>query len=233
MLTPVERILFVLAALISLILTAIAARRIVRTISRGQGRPELGQLGHRVADAVVKFVTFSPTFLVRRWTSVFHALVGWGFTFYLLVNLIDVTEAFLPGYAFLEGATLGDLFRLGADIFSVFVLVGMAYLIARRFIVRPSSLSVRSTTLLHPKARLGIRRDSAIVAGFIVLHVGARFFGQSYLLALDGPDAWQPSASTLAGVWAGWNEASLVVALHVCFWFALGLILAFLPYFLY
>src|SRR3990172_9554749 len=181
MLTPVERILFVLAALISLTL----------------------------------------------------ALVGWGFTFYLLVNLIDVTEAFLPGVVFLEGATLGDLFRLGGDIFSVCILVGMAYLIVRRFIVRPSSLSVRSTTLLHPKARFGIRRDSAIVAGFIVLHVGARFVGQSFLLALDGPDAWQPFASTLAGAWAGWNEASLVVALHVCFWFALGLILAFLPYFFY
>ncbi len=233
MLTPVERILFVLAALISLSLTAIAARRIVRTIARGQGQPELGQLGRRVVEALVKFVTFSPTFRVRRWTSLFHALVGWGFTFYLLVNLIDVTEAFLPGVVFLERATLGDLFRVGADIFSVFVLVGMAYLIVRRFIVRPSSLSVRSTTLLHPKARLGIRRDSGIVAGFIVLHVGARFVGQSFLLALDGPDAWQPFASTLASAWAGWNEASLVVALHVCFWFALGLILAFLPYFLY
>jgi Fe-S oxidoreductase len=233
MLTPVERILFVLAALISLSLTAIAARRIVRTIGRGQGQPELGQLGRRVVEALVKFVTFSPTFRVRRWTSLFHALVGWGFTFYLLVNLIDVTEAFFPGVVFLAGATLSDLFRLGADIFSVFVLVGMAYLIVRRFIVRPDSLSVRSTTLLHPKARLGIRRDSAIVAGFIVLHVGARFVGQSFLLALDGPDAWQPFASTLAGAWAGWNEASLVVALHVCFWFALGLILAFLPYFLY
>src|SRR3970282_2321369 len=97
--------------------------------------------------------------------SVFHALVGWGFTFYLLVNVIDVTEAFLPGYVFLEGATLGDLFRMGADVFSVSVLVGMAYLIVRRFVVRPSSLGVRDSTLLHPKARSGIRRDSVIVAG--------------------------------------------------------------------
>src|SRR3989337_1611582 len=192
MLTPVERILFVLAALISLTLTAIAARRIVRTIGRGQGQPELGQLGRRVVEALVKFVTFSPTFRVRRWTSLFHALVGWGFIIYLLVDLIDVTEAFLPGYVSLEGATLGDLFRLGADAFSVFALVGMAYLIMRRFIVRPSSLSVRSTTLLHPRARFGIRRDSAIVAGFIVLHVGGRFVGQSFLLAREGPDAWQP-----------------------------------------
>lgn len=233
MLTPVERVLFVLAALLSLTLTAFAARRIIRTIGRGQGRPQLDGLARRMMEAMAKFVTFAPTFNVRRWTSLFHALVGWGFTFYLLVNLIDVTEAFLPGYVFLGGATLGDLFRLGADVLSLGVLVGMAYLIVRRFIVRPSSLTVRDTTLLHPKARVGIRRDSAIVAGFIVLHVGARFVGRSFLLALDGADPWEPFASALAGAWAGWSESAQVAALHVSFWVALGLILAFLPYFLY
>jgi Fe-S oxidoreductase len=233
MLTPLERVLFLLAALISLTLTALATRRIVRTIGRAQGRPELDGLLGRIFEATARFVTFSPTFRVRRWTSVFHALVGWGFTFYLLVNVVDVWEAFRPGFLFLGGTALGDVFRLGADLLSVAVLVGMGYLILRRFVARPSSLSVRDSTLLHPKARTGIRRDSAIVAGFIVLHVGARFFGRSFLLALEGPSPWEPAASTLAGAWAGWSTAALTTALHVCFWLALGLILAFLPYFLY
>ena len=233
MLTPIERVLFLLAALISLGLTALAARRIVRTIGRGQGRPKLDQLGRRLFSTIVNFVSFAPTFRVRRWTSVFHALVGWGFTFYLLVDLVDVTEAFLPGYVFLGGQVAGNLFRVGADVLSLGVLVGMAYLIVRRFLLRPDSLAVRSTTLLHPKARQGIRRDSAIVAGFIVLHVGSRFVGRSFALARDGADPWEPFATLLAGAWAGWTEAALVAALHVCFWIALGLILAFLPYFLY
>jgi len=227
MLTPVERVLFVLAAILSLSLTALAARRIVRTIGRGQGRPELDQLGRRLFTAIAKFVSFAPTFSVRRWTSVFHALVGWGFTFYLLVDLVDVTEAFLGG------EPVGNLFRLAADVLSVGVLVGMAYLIVRRFLVRPDSLTVRSTTLLHPKASRGIRRDSAIVAGFIVLHVGARFVGSSFVLASEGGNVWMPFASALSRAWAGWSEAALVAAIHVCFWVALGLILAFLPYFLY
>ncbi|HMK09638.1 MAG TPA: (Fe-S)-binding protein [Anaerolineales bacterium] len=233
MLTPVERVLFILATLFSLSLTAVAVRRILGTIGRGQGRPGLDRPVRRLLDATIKFVTFAPTFRVRRWTSVFHALVGWGFTFYLLVNVIDVIEAFLPGYVFLGGALLGNAFRLAADVMSVGVLVGMAYLIARRFLARPASLAVRETTLLHPKARFGIRRDSAIVAGFIVLHVGARFVGRSFLQALEGPSPWEPFASALARAWAGWSPAALVAALHVCFWLALGLILAFLPYFLY
>ena len=248
MLTPLERALFLLAALLSLTLTALAARRIVRTIGRAPGRPRLDGLLRRVFEAVTKFVTFSPTFRVRRWTSLFHAFVGWGFTFYVLVDMVDVTEAFLPGFTFLDETALGNLFRLAADVLSVGALVGMAYLIVRRFLIRPSSLTVRESTLLHPKARFGIRRDSAIVAGFIVLHVGARFVGQSFLLALEARlgelvaaapvqianyDAWQPFASALAGAWAGWTTPALVAAVHVCFWLALGLILAFLPYFPY
>jgi len=233
MLTPIERVLFLLAALISLGLTALAARRIVRTIGRGQGRPKLDQLGRRLFSTIVNFVSFAPTFRVRRWTSVFHALVGWGFTFYLLVDLVDVTEALLPGYVFLGGQVAGNLFRLASDVLSLGALVGMAYLIVRRFLLRPDSLAVRSTTLLHPKARQGIRRDSAIVAGFIVLHVGSRFVGRSFALARDGADAWEPFATFLAKAWGGWSEEALLAAIHVCFWIALGLILAFLPYFLY
>lgn len=233
MLTSVERILFALAVLISFSLSFLAARRIIRTIGRGQGRPELGQFGRRLFDAAFKFVTFAPTFRVRRWTSLFHALVGWGFTFYILVNLVDVAEAMLPGYLFLPDHPVGDLFRLGADLLSVGVLLGMAYLILRRFVTRPVSLGVRDTTLLHPKAHRGIRRDSAIVAGFIVLHVGARFVGRSFVLAQEGLDPWEPFASALAGVWGGLGPAALEAAIHVCFWLALGLILAFLPYFLY
>jgi Fe-S oxidoreductase len=128
---------------------------------------------------------------------------------------------------------LGDFYRLGADLLSGSVLLGMAYLIVRRFLVRPASLATRDTTLLHPKARSGIRRDSTIVAAFIVLHVGGRFVGESLALAQEGPDAWQPLASGVSRLWAGWPAASLVLAEHVAWWFALGLILAFLPYFLY
>jgi Fe-S oxidoreductase len=233
MLTPLERILFLLALLVSLGLTALAARRIVRTIGRGQGRPTLDGLPGRVVEAVTKTISFAPTFRVRRWTSVFHALVGWGFIFYLLVNVIDVAEAMVPGFRFFESGLVGHLFRLGADVLSVGVLVGMAYLIVRRFLARPSSLAVRDSILLHPKARRGIQRDSAIVAGFIVLHVGARFVGQSFALALTRPDPWAPFASALSTAWSGWSAPALVVAVHLAFWVALGLILAFLPYFLY
>jgi Fe-S oxidoreductase len=113
------------------------------------------------------------------------------------------------------------------------VLIGMAALMIRRFVFRPEELSVRPATELHPRARFGIRKDSAIVGVFILVHVGARFLGESFHLAAVGLDGWQPLASLTANLWAGWGEAALEVARHSAWWLALGAILAFTPYFLY
>lgn len=233
MLTLPEKILFLLAALLSLYLTVLATWRLIRTIGRGQGRPDWKALPGRVVGVVLKTVSFAPTFRTRFVTSLFHAFVGWGFTYYLLVNVGDVLRGYVPGFQLFGADSLGNLYRLGADVLSGGVLLGMAYLIVRRFLVRPAALATRATTLLHPKARAGIRRDSAIVAAFIVLHVGGRFVGETFALALEGRDPWQPLASAVARLWSAWPPDSLVIAAHVAWWFALGLILAFLPYFLY
>jgi Fe-S oxidoreductase len=118
-------------------------------------------------------------------------------------------------------------------LLSVAVLLGMAGLLVRRFLLRSKDLQTRETTPLHPKARWGIRRDSAIVGGFILLHVGGRFLGESFQLALEGPDPWQPLAGAVAGLWAGLPPGALDIARHAAWWLALGLILVFIPYFPY
>ncbi|OGO28894.1 MAG: [Fe-S]-binding protein [Chloroflexi bacterium RBG_16_54_11] len=180
-----------------------------------------------------RVLSFQPVFRLRVLPGIFHALVGWGFLYFFLVNTGDLLQGYLPGYQFLGTGTIGNLYRLGSDIFSVSVLLGILVLTFRRFILKPSNLSARPDVLLHPKARIGIRRDSAIVASFIFLHVGFRFAGESIKLAHQAPDPWQPFASYLATLWQGWSTATLTFGEHLAFWVALGLVLAFLPYFLY
>jgi Fe-S oxidoreductase len=65
------------------------------------------------------------------------------------------------------------------------------------------------------------------------LHVGARFMGGSFQVAIHGEDVWQPFASGLAGFWGLWSSGTLIFARHVAWWIALGSILAFFPYFPY
>jgi Fe-S oxidoreductase len=233
MLTLPERILFALAVLLSLIATFLAARRILRILQRGHGRPDWSVLQQRLITITARILTFQPVFRFRLLPSLFHALVGWGFLYFFLVNTGDLLQAYLPDYIFLGTGTIGNLYRLGSDIFSISVILGMVALTIRRFIIKPPTLSTRSDVLLHPKACLGILRDSAIVATFVILHVGFRFLGATFKLAQQRPDPWQPFASTISLLWENWSTTVLIIAEHISFWVSLGLILAFLPYFLY
>ncbi len=233
MLTFPERIIFTLLVILSLLLTFIAARRILLILQRGHGQPDWKILRQRLFTTPIRLISFQPVFRFRILPSFFHAMVGWGFLYFIFVNIGDVLQALIPNYRFLWETKIGGLYRLGADFFSVAILIGMAALIFRRFIIRPATLSTRSDILLHPKARFGIMRDSAIVGIFVTFHVGSRFVGESFKLAQHELDPWQPFASALSKLWLDWNTAVLTIGEHLTFWVSIGLILAFLPYFLY
>src|SRR5690606_35832784 len=105
-----------------------------------------------------------------------------GFTYYFLVNLADLLEGFLPGFIFLAGTGLfSDVYRLFGDLFSLAVIVGVIYFVLRRFALpNRRHLTWHDNVPLHPRVRAGaVTQDSLIVATFILVHVGARFLGQS------------------------------------------------------
>ncbi len=233
MLTTIEKIIFIVAILLSTYAAYRVSLRIIRVIGRGQGSVDWSVIPNRLIEVIFKTGTFQPVFRFRILPSLFHAFVGWAFIFYLLVNVGDVLEGLIPNFEFLGVGTLGNLFRLTADVLSVAAIIGMLALIIRRFVMKPDDLTTRQDILISEKARQGIPRDSALVAGFILIHVGARFTGQSYKIAIHGSDPWQPFANALANLWAGISLSSLTIGFHILFWLALGTILLFIPYFLY
>lgn len=233
MLTLPEKIIFILAVLITLYVAYRVTDRIIRIIRRGQGEVDWSVPRKRLGEVIKKTITLQPVFRFRFWSSFFHALVAWGFIYYLAVNLGDVLQAFIPGYQFLGDGLIGGLYRLGADILSVGALLGMSALLIRRFVIKPPNITTRKNILLNPKARSGILRDSAIVGVFILIHVSARFVGASFNIAVEGGDTWQPFASSVADLWSGLSENTLIIGEHIAFWLAIGSILAFIPYFLY
>lgn len=134
---------------------------------------------------------------------------------------------------------IGGVYRFVADILAVAALVGVVYFILRRFVFNAPALQYRDNVKLMPSVQAGrIRRDSLIVALFILAHVGFRFLGESFNIALQQAtegtgDAWQPFASLVSHLWTGMGANALLVAEHISWWLALGLILAFIPYFPY
>ena len=234
MLTLTEKILFVVATLVSLYFTYKGVQRILRHIGSGQGRVVWSLLWKRVGELIVKVGLFQPVFRFRFWPSLMHALIGWGFLSFLLINLADLIYAY-TGWKLLDHTGLfGDVYRLIADIFNVAILVGILYMVVRRFLLKSPALTTRAATLLHPKARWGITRDSAVVATFLILHNSMRLLGESFLLASKGEvDPWQPAISAVSRLWTGANPSALLVGEHIAFWLSIGAVVAFLPYFPY
>ena len=177
------------------------------------------------------FFTQNTLFKTRPFIGFVHALVAWGFTLYLVVNIVDVLYGFIPNFKFLPDSIIGDIYRLFVDTFSVLVLVGVLYLLVRRFIIKDDRLLTKDPVMLSDKAQKGMLIDSLLVGAFIIIHIGSRFLSASFEIAIHGPDRSQPAANFVASFWSNMPMETLHLSEHITWWLALGLILAFLPYF--
>ena len=235
MLTDPEKMAFLLLALFSLGASYAGFKDMFRIINRGQGELELDGILRRTFNALAAYITQRTTLKTRRVTSMIHWGVVIGFTWYFLVNAVDLLIGFLPGFeASLRAAGPAyDGFRLLSDILSVVVLLGLAYFVLRRSLMPGRrSLGVHDNILLHPQVAAGaVKLDSMIVAAFIIIHVGARFLGESVAVIQHGADGFMPFATAASSLWAGANGDALAILRHLFWWLALGGILLFLPYF--
>ncbi|MCH8295796.1 (Fe-S)-binding protein [Candidatus Poribacteria bacterium] len=233
MLTSVEKLLFAIAVLVSLYLAYITFGRMVKIVLRGKGQLNFDHLPRRLLTSLIALVSQGGMIRQRPITSLFHALVAWGFIFYGLVNIMDILEGYLHDFRFLDDSAIGGLYRLLADVLSVAVLVGMSFFLIRRFVAKTPALTYHNNVKLHPKAVSGISKDSLVVGTFILAHVGFRLLSASFFVALQGDDPWQPSANLVASLWSGLPEPAMTIGWHISWWLALGLVLAFVPYFPY
>lgn len=233
MLSPYEKILFAIATAVSLYLASVTFRRMIGTIKRGQGRLAWDGLPGRLMTGVKALAGQNNMIRNRPLVSLAHTGIAWGFILYMAVNLLDVLEGMVAGFVFLEDGAAGQMYRLLVDLMTLAVLAGMAALLIRRFIVKSTDLAVAPNVKLHPRAADGIRRDSLIVGCFILGHVGFRLLGASFDIAIHGPDPWQPFAALAAGLWVDLDPSILTFGLHASWWIAIGLVLAFLPWFPY
>ena len=232
MLTLAEKLLFLALSILSLSYAWITFRMVFAVIRRGQGEwPTLGQMQKQAVQALREWLSEGSMWKARPIASVFHAMIAWGFTFYVLVNLGDVLQGFFP-ITFLGEGILGDLYRLLADLFTASVLVGMLYFLLRRFVFASPALCYHANVRLVEAVQQGAtRRDSLIVGLFILAHIGFRLVAESFDVAQGGNDFFRPVSTLVAQAWSSWSPAALGVGHHLGWWIALGVIMIFVPYF--
>ncbi len=233
MLPLTQKIVFAVFAVVMGALGLHGFYRLYRRIARGRSDTDdrLHGLPRRIWYALVTTLTQSRTFRKRPWVSFFHSFIFYGFTFYLLVNLVDAVDGYIP-LSFKSLGLAGNIYVLLADVLSALVLVGVIALVIRRFLL-PSRRDFRfnERTLLHKDVkRRYITVDSIIVSTFILFHVGSRAIGAGAKLAIDGPDHFAPFGMLLSHLFTPGNAAAWRI---FGYWGALGSVLAFLAYFPY
>ncbi|RJF73827.1 4Fe-4S dicluster domain-containing protein [Deinococcus cavernae] len=240
MLPPLHQIAFLIFALIVGGIGVYGFYRLYLRIMRGAPASEArtDHLPGRIGYALVTALTQERTFRRRTGISILHSFIFYGFTYYLLVNVIDGLEGYFH-FSILSSHPLGAVYNFLADLMSFLVYVGVVGLLIRR-LWTPSKRDFRFTekTLLHPLVRQNyIKRDSLIVSVFILFHIGSRFVGNAAKMVAEARefghyDALQPFASGVGSLLFGGLSDSAIQGLRLAgFWGGLGSIIAFLAYF--
>jgi Fe-S oxidoreductase len=235
LLTTIEKIAFILLALISAGFTVHGIQTIVDSVRKGRPTPDLKNIPASLLKAGILVLFQRTIFKARKVLSAIHLGLFFGLITYAFVNLADILEGFIPGFELVYGgknlaipflpAGAINIFNLIADLMSGALLIAITVFLVRRFIAKDKRLSFRDNVLLNPKVKTGGQNtDSLIVGVFVILHVTARLFGQAFRLT-GGADPFMPIASILNGIF-GASETGV----HVAWWISLGWVLYILPY---
>ncbi|WP_261664059.1 (Fe-S)-binding protein [Deinococcus sp. Marseille-Q6407] len=237
MLPELHKILFALYAVVTGVFVLWGFYRLYLRVGRGAPATEtrFDNLPGRIGYSIVTSLTQERVFRKRPAIGILHSMVFYGFVYYLLVNVVDLIEGFFP-VAIHSDNPLGIIYNLLADLLSASVILGVIGLMIRRFFTASKrDFKFSEKTLLHDWVKDGyIKRDSIIVASFIIFHVGSRMIAQSSKMAMEGGDRWQPFATSVGNLlFGGLSEAAQMNWWLFGFWGALGSILAFMIYFPY
>jgi len=233
LLTPIEKIIFVLAALTSVGFTYHGFKTIFDSIRKGRSAPELKNVPGSLIKAAIKVLFQQTIFKARKVLSAIHMGLFFGLITYAFVNIVDALEGLIPGFELTYGGKhlanaptgLINAFNFISDVMSGFLLIAITVFFVRRFITKDKALTYRDNVLLNDKVKAGAQnRDSLIVDVFVVMHVLAHLMTQAFRLN-EGPDPFMPIASSLNSIFG-----SSEVGVHVAWWISLGWVMFIIPY---
>ena len=184
MLTYPEKLTFILFAFSSIALSVVTFSRMFKIIDLGTKKIVWKAVLLNWPKGFSSFFGQNTLFKTRRIVGFIHALVAWGFTLYLLVNIMDILYGFIPGFKFFPNSIIGKIYKIFVDIFTILVLTGVSYFLLRRFLTNDSKLEINPPVMLSDSAKVGMKKDSLFVGSFILLHVGARLFSASFEIVI-------------------------------------------------
>jgi Fe-S oxidoreductase len=141
-------------------------------ITSGKSTLAFDDFGRRLGRWFAEVVFQSTVISQRRVPGFMHALVFWGFIFYIPATLHHFAEGF--GFSLLGHGVVFRIVSQVVSLWSVLVLMGILYLAFRRFVMRPEALGKH------------LSATSGIVAVFITILMLTYLFG-IHLFPPDSP----------------------------------------------
>lgn len=174
-----ERVLFLLAALLSGLVFWRRFGRVWRTILRSKPDPgfRLAPLRPRLRRFIWEVLCQAKVIRHRPWAGLAHALVFWGFCAFALVTANHLAQGLGLAFLDLHGGAFGRVYGAAAAAFAVAVSVAITGLAVRRFVLRPKWLGER------------VSLESGVIALLIL----------ALMLTYLAEYAWRPEAGSAAG----------------------------------
>ena len=141
MLSNIEKIIFIIIAISAFSASYVTFGKMFKAISVGSQPIDWKKALWNFPKGLKVFISQNTLFKTRPIVGFIHALVAWGFTLYLIVNVVDVLYGFIPDFHFFPNYFIGKMYRIFVDVFTVLVLVGVFYFLVRRFIFNDKRLT--------------------------------------------------------------------------------------------
>jgi Fe-S oxidoreductase len=192
-----------------------------RIVRRGQPERRADGVGGRLADTLTKVFLQRCTLKDERpFTGLMHVFIFYSALTFDTMTVSHTLEGFVDGFYLFGRTGFGLLFSLLTDIMAVAVLIGVAFFIVRRFVIRPKAYQ---TTPL----------DSALIYFFLITVTLSYMYFEIFAVARH-PEAARLSflGKYLAGhlLGPGLTAAQLDAHFHIAWWLHILLVYGFIAY---
>jgi Fe-S oxidoreductase/nitrate reductase gamma subunit len=212
-------------ALFSLVILATAAAFVYPVYLRLQilrrGKPEFraGDVWRRLGDTLAKVFLQRCTLKDERaFTGIMHVLIFYGALTFDTMTVNHTLEGFFDQFYLFGNAGFGLFFSLLVDTFAVLVLVGVAFFIVRRFLIRPKAYR---TTLF----------DSGVIYALLISVTLSYLYFEAFAIA-SHPESARLSflGKTLAAGLTGLPAQTLAAHLKISWWLHILIVFGFIAY---
>ena len=219
MLSAWEKILFslVILATVSAFIYPVYIR--LRILRRGKPEFRAGNLWRRLGDTLTKVFLQKCTLKDERiFTGFMHVFIFYGALTFDTMTVNHTLEGYFDKFYLFGGGGFGLLFSLAVDVFAVLILLGVAFFIVRRYLIRPKAYR---TTLL----------DSGLIYVLLITVTLSYLYFEAFAIASHPVSArWAFLGKYLAAGLAGLPAGPLAVHLKISWWLHILIVFGFIAY---